>query len=266
LADLGKSRRDQDRPDHPLLATLLEDLRDEASGDAKDSDIHRPWNILYAAIAWASQNFVGARVDGVELPRVAAVDDIFHHRIADLPLLRRGADDGDGLGHHDALHLRPHHFGRWPRPGSDRSKIGDDACIDSDRTGGAGHDRIQIHFGDLREVGRQLRGPDNQAGEGFLVRGRLAAHPMQNGSAAELIEHLESLGMGGGRQSEGGVLQRLDKDTSQPKYDDRAESRIANDADDDLVPTRYHLLDLHANDLGISLIMPSISQNRAVRL
>src|ERR671930_119734 len=101
---------------------------------------------------------------------------------------------------------------------------------------------------------------------GIMIRGMLPTRPTQDGSAAELTDHPEGLGVGGGGQPEGRILQRLDKDPSQPKHDDGAKSRITNDADDDLVPTRHHFLDLHASDLGISLVMPRISQDRAIRL
>src|SRR3978361_469692 len=45
-------------------------------------------------------------MDRVDLALIAAVDEVLHHRVADLAVLGRGADHCHRLGPHDAGHRR----------------------------------------------------------------------------------------------------------------------------------------------------------------
>src|SRR4029453_17695133 len=68
----------------------------------RDIDFLR--HIEHARIRLASQYLAGLRVNRVNGAAIAAIDQIFHHRVADLAVLGGGADHSDGARIHDAVH------------------------------------------------------------------------------------------------------------------------------------------------------------------
>ncbi len=90
VAGLGEARRNEDRARDPLLADLDQGLGDELRRDCKDGDIDRARHVLDALVGLQPHDLLGLRVDRVDLPLVAAVDEVLHHRVADLrPPTRR---------------------------------------------------------------------------------------------------------------------------------------------------------------------------------
>ncbi len=61
-------------------------------------------HVEHARIRLAPEDFIGLRMNRINLAGVAAVDEILHHRVADLAVLRRRADHRDRARIHDPLH------------------------------------------------------------------------------------------------------------------------------------------------------------------
>ena len=105
VAGLGEARGDQHCAGDLLLADLDQRLRDELRRDREHRDVDDAGNILHALVRLAAQDLVGGRVDRIDLALVAAVDQVLHHRVADLAVLGRRTDDRDRIGLHDAVHV-----------------------------------------------------------------------------------------------------------------------------------------------------------------
>ena len=99
-------------------------LRHELGGDREHGHVDVAGHVLDALVRLETHDLVGRRVDRVDRALVAAVDQVLHHRVADLAGLARRADHRHRLGLHDAVHvahdvflLRPE-----PRPRRDSSR------------------------------------------------------------------------------------------------------------------------------------------------
>ena len=93
VAGLGKSGRNQHRAGNLLLADLDQRLGDDLGRYREDRDVDLARNVLDALIGLAAQNLLGARMNRINRALVAAVDEILHHRIADLAGFGRCTDD-----------------------------------------------------------------------------------------------------------------------------------------------------------------------------
>src|SRR5207248_199772 len=84
VSGFRKSRRDQYGAGDLLLAAFGDRPRDELRGNGEDRDVDVTRNVLHALERLEAHDLVGRRVDRVDLPFVAAVDQVLHHRVADL--------------------------------------------------------------------------------------------------------------------------------------------------------------------------------------
>ena len=71
---------------------------------------------------------------------------------------------------------------------------------------------------------------------------------------------------GRGRKAEGHVFQHLDEDAAEAERDELAERAVGDRADDDLGAALEHLLDLHAVDLGVGLVLLGAGEDGVVGL
>ena len=94
VAGLGEAGRDQDRAGHALRADLLQRRGHELGRDGEHRDVDLAGHVRDALVRLAAEDLVGLGVHRVDLARVAAVDEVPHHRVADLALLVGGADHG----------------------------------------------------------------------------------------------------------------------------------------------------------------------------
>src|SRR3546814_5824426 len=81
-----------------------------------------------------------------------------------------------------------------------------------------------------------------------LVDGGLAADAVDQRAALQFAQHRVGVGFCDRADAEGNVLQDLDQDAAQPDHDHRAELRVAEAADHDLLAGWDHLLDQPAFD------------------
>ena len=144
--------------------------------------------------------------------------------------------------------------------------------IDHDADVGCGgvlrgrEDRIEIELGDFREVADQLRDLHDDVGERLAVDGLAAAHAAQHLGRLDAVEHGERVVAGRGREPEGHVLQHLDEHAAEAERHELAERAVGDRADDDLGAALEHLLDLHAFDLGVGLVLLGVGENGVVGL
>src|ERR671925_369429 len=96
-------------------------------------------------------------MNGIYGTVIATVDEISHHRVADLAVFRRGPDDRHGVRLHDAPHGPQDLLLRRPVALLWRSKIHDDTHVHGRGSGATGKHRVQIHFLDGGEVMHELR-------------------------------------------------------------------------------------------------------------
>ena len=151
IAGFGIARRNQDRADHLFLAALDQGAGNEARRDRKYGDVDLTGDILDRAVDLLAQDLVGLGVDRKDLALVAAIDEVFHHRVADLAALGRCADHGDRLGLHDPVHLAHDVVMVGTRTRRLRRKIDHDAHVGGDRAGLGREHRVEIHLGDAQE-------------------------------------------------------------------------------------------------------------------
>ena len=142
----------------------------------------------------------------VDLALVAAVDKIFHDRVADLAVLGRGADHRNRLRLHDPIHLADDVVMVGTRTRLLRREIDDDADVRCDRVGFGREYRIEIHLGDLREIGDQSRDVDDDVGNRVAINGIAASDTLQHFMGLDAIEHRERVLLAGRRQSKRNVL------------------------------------------------------------
>src|SRR5687767_6951400 len=99
-------------------------------------------------------------------------------------------------------------------------------------------------------VGDELRDGDDDARERITIGRLAAADALQYFGGLDAIEHVERVGLTGGRQAEGDVLQHFNQDATKTEGHQLAEGRVGNRADDDFDPLWRELLNLDPNDLG----------------
>src|SRR5216683_1295550 len=105
VAGFGVARRNQDRSDDFLLAALDQRRRHEARRNGEHGNIDVAGNILDRLVDLLAHDLIGLRMDRVDLALVAAIDEIFHHGVADLAVLGGRPDHRNRLRLHDPVHL-----------------------------------------------------------------------------------------------------------------------------------------------------------------
>src|SRR4026208_1995011 len=102
------------------------------------------------------QDLVSLRMDGINFPPITAVDQVLHHRIADLAVFGRSSNHSHRIGLHDAVHL-PNDVSLLGSVATlFRYKINDDANVSRSRAIGRCKYRIEVHLGDLGKVADQI--------------------------------------------------------------------------------------------------------------
>ena len=196
---------------------------------------------------------------------VAAIDQVLHHRIADLAGLVGGADHRHGLRMEDAVHRLDDRVLVRAEAFLACLEIADDAGIDCGRAGFRREDGVEVELLDLREVVEQRRDLDEDRGERAAVDGFAAAHAVEHLLGLDRADHVERLRLVDRRQTESQVLQHFDEDTAETEGDELAERGIRDRADQRLGRARgQHLLDLDAFDLGVGLVLAGIGQDRVM--
>ena len=90
--------------------------------------------------------------------------------------------------------------------------------------------------------------------------------PLQHLGRLDAVEHRERVVAGRGREPEGDVLQHLDEHAAEAERHELAERAVGDRADDDLGAALEHLLDLHAVDLGVGLVLLGVGEDGVVGL
>src|SRR3984957_447225 len=155
VAGFGITGRNQDRAYNFVLAAFDQRRRHQACRYSKYSDVDLAGYVLDRLVDLLAHDLVGLGMDRVDLAPVTAVDEIFHHRVADLAVFGGGADHGDRFRLHDPVHL-PHDIVMvGARTWRLRREVNDNADVGGDRiTLGRKH-RIEVDLGDLRKIGDQ---------------------------------------------------------------------------------------------------------------
>ncbi len=205
-------------------------------------------------------------MDRIDVAFIAAVDQVLHHGVADLAVLGGGADHGDRLRLHDAVHRGDDFFGRARRRTRLVVEVDDDAHVGGDRVVLGGEYRVEIELDDFGEVADELRHFDDDGGQRLAVDRIAAAHALQHLIGLDAVEHRQRVVLGGGRQAEGDVLQDFDQHAAEAEGDQLAERAVGDGADDDLGAAGQHLLDLDALDLGVRLVLLRVGENGLVIL
>ena len=110
--------------------------------------------------------------------------------------------------------------------------------------------RVQVHLGDFREIGDELRNVDDHRGERVAVDRLGAAHALQDLGRGDAVQHRQRVVLRRRREPERDVLQHLDQDAAQPERDQLAERGVGHGADDDLLAAAEHLLHLDAEQVS----------------
>ena len=147
-----------------------------------------------------------------------------------------------------------------------RLEIDHDAHVRGGRVLRGGEDRVEVELGNLREVADELRDLHDDIGERLAVRGLPAAHAAQHLGRLDAVEHGQRVVAGRGRKPEGHVFQHLDEHPAEAERHELAERAVGDRADDDLGAALEHLLDLHAFDLGVGLVLLGAGENGVVGL
>lgn len=194
----------------------------------------------------------------MDLSGEAAVDEVAHHRVADLALLVGGADHGDRAWLHQPAHRCEDLLARVGTPGLDRLRRQQDPDVRRDRTVRSGDDRIEVDLRDLREVRDQLGDPPDLLGQCPPVHRRSTPNPAQDLGRADRVEHRQRLVRTDRGQAEGDVLEHLHQHTAEPEGHDLPERRVGDRADDDLLAGRHQLLHLHTVDPRVRRVRPHV--------
>ncbi len=186
---------------------------------------------------------------------IAAIDEVLHHRVADLAGLGGGADHSDSLRVEDAIHRREDFVLARTIARLLGLPVADDARIDRCRPVRGGEDRVKVDFGDFGEIRHQLGDLDDDAGKRGPVDRRLPANALENLRRLQAVEHRFCVGLAGRGKVEGDVLQHLDQNAAKAEGDELAERGVADRADDDFRRAGgQHLLDLDALDARVRLV------------
>src|SRR3954451_6036254 len=206
VTGFGITGRNQNRADHFLLATFDQRAGNKTGRYGKHRNIYLTWNILDRLVNLLAQDLIGLRVNWVDHALVAAVDEIFHHRVADLAVLGGGADYRNRLRLHDPIHLADDVVMVRTRTRRLRCEIDDDAHVRGDRAGFGREYRVEIHLGDLRKLGDQSRDVDDDIGDRVAINGIAAPDALQHFMGLDAIEHRERVLLAGRRQTKRNVL------------------------------------------------------------
>src|SRR5207249_3536100 len=117
-------------------------------------------------------------MNGINGTLIATIDEIFHHRVTDLAVFRRGPNDRHGVRLHDASHGPQDLVLRWPVTLLWRSKIHDDTHVHGRGTSVAGKHRVQIHFMDSGEVMHEMRHVFNYRAQDLAIDPRCSTYPV----------------------------------------------------------------------------------------
>ena len=266
VAGLGEARGDEHGAGDLLLAALDEGAGNELGRDGEHRGVDLAGHVLDALVGLVAHDLGGLGVDRVDLALVAAVDQVLHHRVADLAGLVGRADHGHRLRLHDAVHRRDD-------VGLGRAvarrllvEVDDDAHVGGDRAVLGREHRVQVHLGDFREVADQLAHADDQVRERLAVDRVAAANALQHLRRLDAVEHGERVRLGRRREAEGDVLQHLDEHAAEAERDQLAEAAVGHRADDHLLAALEHLLHLDAVDLGVGLVLLGVGEDGVVGL
>ena len=227
-AGFGKARRNQDRADDFLLAAFDQRAGDEFRGNRKHRGVDHAGHVLDALVGLVAQDLGGLRVDRIDLALVAAVDQVLHHGVADLAVLGGGADHGNRLRLHDAVHRRDDFFGRARRRARLVVEIDDDAHVGGDRVLLGGEHRVEVELDDFGEIADELRDLDDDVGQRIAVDRIAAAHALQHVMGLDAVEHRQRVVLGRGREAEGDVLQHLDQHAAEAERHQLAERAVGD--------------------------------------
>ena len=147
-----------------------------------------------------------------------------------------------------------------------RLEIDDDAHVGGDGVLRGGEDRIEVELDDLGEIADELRDLDDHVGERVAADGLAAAHALQHLGRLDAVEHRQGVVAGRGGEPEGDVLQDFHEHAAETEGDQLAERAVGDRSDDDLGAALQHLLNLHAVDLGVGLVLFGIGENGVVAL
>ncbi len=155
FTDLGEARRDHHRPGNFFPAHLVHRRSAKFRRNREYRHVDFIGNIEHAGIGLAPENFIRLWMNREDRPLVTAVDEIFHHRVADFAVFRGGADHCHGAGIHDPLH-GAENFALAVALARLRFFAQNHAHVDGARVLLRRKNRIQIDFMNLREIIYQL--------------------------------------------------------------------------------------------------------------
>ena len=205
-------------------------------------------------------------MDGVNLPLVAAVDEILHHRVADFSLLRRRTDDRHGVGLHDAAHGPQDILLGGPRPHLSDSEIHQNAHVHGRGARAVGKHRVEVQLADLGKIVHQPRDVFDHRPQGIAIHPRGAARAAQDFGAGNVVKHAYGFVAGCRSQAEGHVLHHFDHDPAHAEGHKLAETGVRDRPDNDLVVGIQHALYLHTVDDCVWLMGSGIGHNCGVGL
>ncbi|MGC0373608.1 hypothetical protein RKD28_001124 [Streptomyces sp. SAI-229] len=265
LTGLREPGGDQYGVRDPLASHLLQRRGHEPGGDREDRHIHLTGNVGDTLVRLAAENVIGPGVHRMDLPGEAAVDEVAHHRVADLAGLVGGPDHRHRARPHQPSHGGEDLLARVAPPLLRRPGGEDHADVGGDRSVRRRDHRVEVDLGDLREVRHQVRHPPDLLGEGPPVHALPAAHPAQDLRRPDRVQHRQRLVGVHRRQPERDVLEHLDEHPAEPERHHLPERRIGDRADDDLLPLRQQLLHLHALDPGAGGVRAGVLDDPAER-
>ena len=266
LTHFGEAGGNQNRSRNTLLTHLHQHSGHKAGRDAEDGDVHLGRYVGDPFVALAAQNFLCPRVYGVDLPLVTAVDEILHHRVADLSLLRRRPDDRHGIGLHNPAHSPQDVLVGRPRPRLDGFETRQDAHVNGRCARAARKYRIQIHLADFRKIVHQPGDTFDHRAQGIAVHPCGAPDAAQHLGTGNVVKHSNGLFAGSGSQAESHVLDHLHHNATHAEGHELAETGVCDRADDDLVIRAQHALHLHTVDGRVRQMGSGVRHNCRVTL
>ena len=121
--------------------------------------------------------------------------------------------------------------------------------------------RVEIHLRDFGEVGDELRHVADHRRQRRAIHALGAAHALQDLGRRDPVQHRQRVVLGCGREPERHVLHHLDQHAAEAERDQLAERRIGHRADDHFLAAAHHLLDLHAEELRLAVVLPRIGDD-----
>ena len=260
LAYLGEPGRDHDRAGDALPAHLFHGACAEPRRHRKDGYVDLARYVQDALVGLPAQDLVGLGVDGIEFARVTAVDDVLHHRVADLALAVGGADDGYRARIHDPVHGGDDLFLAGPEEFLLRGEIHGNQCIYRGGARGARQHGIEVDLPNLGEIADQLGNVDDDVRKRLSIHGLGPSHAVEHFGGLDAVEHRASVLHGGGRQPEGDVLEHFDQHAAQTESHQLAEAGVGDGPDDDFLSLAgHHLLNLDAFDARVRFVRSGTS-------